>query len=719
MKNIYILLFLLFSISTHSIAQKKKGEYVVIDSLLRAKNYGSAKPKLLNFNKRNPENALSHFWLARIYKYNFEEMYLHKAEALGANYDLAAALFEKSKMLVTKRDLKENRPYYEEMFGRKNYTIESIQAYMDEYTQSMQKHFTKLTQARIKFSMIPMNYELCQDAFVQVVSNYNTITDLYLKITDRDIQKLGNIKKWYGNLESAEKNYNDFFRRDRFAENHQQEFVFVEIEGMKSYRVDKRDFIQKKIKLFNYGEWATEMIEKVEGVQDLLNGLQVYNDTLNALLAMEQFPLGFSYENLEARMKAWQREFLLVDSNAGKMMEWFDYQLHKIKFYENQMQVRRDFAINYPDANIRNRRINGLTTEIVELMGEVRNLDVREAVYANHANFVKNNLGTEKQMTNYRTIEERLFNEVLREWNIIRIKMPDIAPIYPDSTTSATGQRLVLRPYKMNVQALLDNGFFLTEQIYPCVDSGFIVRGKFEVKREARQFIGKINRKGDVKWLKPFHKTTEELTQTLEQITPYENGMTLLFSRTLRNGADRMKMLVLSDSGTILMERLVARIPETMFLAQDAPGIILVHKSENVAGMLEGFEKYEIVGYRFDGGATVVNDLLLRGNVVDIIEMREGIRIVANFLEYQDLNGQFADSRAYVKGGHNVFVADFFLTDKRPNKISPIYSLKPIAVSSVEVKPEGALILYGSQGDFEYYGPKSIIGGDTWEMLVE
>jgi hypothetical protein len=147
--------------------------------------------------------------------------------------------------------------------------------------------------------------------------------------------------------------------------------------------------------------------------------------------------------------------------------------------------------------------------------------------------------------------------------------------------------------------------------------------------------------------------------------------------------------------------------------------VVPVGGAENVTGMLEGFEKYEIVGYRFDGGATVVNDLLLRGNVVDIIEMREGIRIVANFLEYQDLNGQFADSRAYVKGGHNVFVADFFLTDKRPNKIFPIYSLKPIAVSSVEVKPEGALILYGSQGDFEYHGPKSIIGGDTWEMEVE
>ncbi len=34
-------------------------------------------------------------------------------------------------------------------------------------------------------------------------------------------------------MESAVEDYNDFFRNDRFAENHQQEFTFVEIEGKK------------------------------------------------------------------------------------------------------------------------------------------------------------------------------------------------------------------------------------------------------------------------------------------------------------------------------------------------------------------------------------------------------------------------------------------------------------------------------------------------------
>ncbi len=92
----FLLLFLLFSISTNAIAQKKKGEFVGIDSLLKAEKYDLAKPRLLNFNKRNPDNALSHFWLARIYKYNFEEMYLHKADALGANYDFGGRTFRES-----------------------------------------------------------------------------------------------------------------------------------------------------------------------------------------------------------------------------------------------------------------------------------------------------------------------------------------------------------------------------------------------------------------------------------------------------------------------------------------------------------------------------------------------------------------------------------------------------------------------------------------------
>ena len=716
-KQLLLTCILIISSSQFTYAQKKKGPLAQIDSLMQTQKYQRARPLLIEFNKRNSLNALSHFWLARTYQVDFEAVYVHESSDASENYDQAILLFEKARGLVTKKDLKVNRIYYDELFGKKNYTVESVQAYMDEFVQAMQVHYTKLAQIKIRFASIPSNYDFCQHAFVQIISGYKTMTDMYLHISDRDIQKLGNIQRWYKSMKGSVDSYSAFFRNDKFAKEQQQHFTFERIEGMKSYRVDKKDFLEKKIKLFDYGTWATEMKAQIAKVRAVQADMLRLNDTLSYLLNREQLPADFSHSRLSAEIDSWKRKLLQIDETASPLLAWYDYRLQRLLFKQLEENAKKSFAITYPTKEERNEKIGGLIDLLVSLNQQVYKLDTREAVYKNHADFVKTHFGNSKQMTRFKVLEENFLTEKLREWNVIRIKMPDLAPIYPDFTQFAR-TNIALRPAKMDITSLLDSGYYLTEQVYPCLDSGFVIRGRYNTVDGQRKFLGKIARRGSVEWLKPFDEIDGEVITNLEKITPYNNGMTLFFARAKKGETERLKMLVFSDSGTVVMERLMGKIPENMYVIQDAPGIIFMNKAQKVADMLEGFEKYEIVGYRFDGEKSIANNLLLRGNLVKVLETEEGIKFAANFLEFQDLNGQFSDSRAYTKGGYNVLVGEVYLTDKQ-SKISPIYSLTPIAARKIELDPKGGLLIYGAQGDFKYHNPENIIGGDTWEVLFE
>lgn len=698
-------------------AQKKKGPYVAIDSLLKSEKYTEAKNRLVHFNKQNPENALSRFELAKIHKRKFERLYIHNFEDIAYHYDAAVLLFEQAHNLVTKKELKINRAYYDEMFGRKAYTIESIQAHMNEYVQSMQRLFTKLTQLKLKLSPIPDEYEFCQTTFVKVISNYQTLTDLYLHISEYDLKQLAAIETKYAALQNSISAYTDFFRDDSFADLHQQSFQFATIKGMNAYRVDKQDFLKKSIKLFDYQTWAKGVRSKVEEVKQLKQRMYQLDSLLSELLIVEQYEDSFSPEVIGLKLETWKRQMLEVDQHANKVMELFDLKMLKLNFLHRQQVVRKEFAISYPDSATRDQYIGELIDLLLQLNEAARSIDIRESAYKNHLDFVKSNYGGRQGLLKMGILEENYVTSKLLEWNTIRAKMPDLAPVYPDSTSFADG-RLILRPAKMNIRSLLDSGFLVTERLYPCQDSGFVLTGQYEIETQKRLFVGKISRAGEVLWLKRFDDETE-ITHKLEKVTPFANGMTLLFNHIQKGEALRLKMMVLSDTGSVILERLVAEVPQQMYFAQNAPGVIFVKQQQQISGMLDGFEKYEIVGFRFDGGKTLSTNLLLRGNIVDILTTGDGIRMVGNFLEYQDLNGQFADSRAYIRNGYNVFVANIYLTDDKENTIQPIFSLEPIAVSKVELDVDGKLVLHGFKGDFKYNGPENIVGGEVWETLVE
>ncbi len=333
-------LLILFSIDK-GLAQKLK--YKDIYPIIQAQKYPLAYKKLKQFLSQEPENANTLYQLGRISDYRAADYDVLTQGNLALRYaDSCIFYYQKALKAIDEKELRKNGEYYEE-FQIKNptnpekytFNLPDIQKKLSERVEFYTQFRANLSNILQLFYASIRNYDEATKIFDNIIRQYPTLKEFYLLAGDSTVLALRRLRLTSDSAIHYLSAYKQAIQKYPIK-GYDQNFKVLSIQ---TYRLDgivsRVDFLQANIILWNYGEWATEVLKVLEGDIARLREQthQLNNELTNRLQKIEsENSVSIELANYEPNRKT----LLLLekyDYNSW-LYHWLVYQKNKLDFYK-------------------------------------------------------------------------------------------------------------------------------------------------------------------------------------------------------------------------------------------------------------------------------------------------------------------------------------------------------------------------------------------------
>ncbi len=262
MKSSSFAVALLVLAGANATAQKVK--YKDLFVLLNAKKYVEAEPFLKRFlsDPKNADHANGNFQMGLIYQFRAEENdILDETAQYKVNIDSALYFYDRSKTLITEREVKKNDQYYQAYnrrdlrTGKFGVKLSDVHLDIEQRVEDLGGRVDKVSRLKDYFSATKTHYSSADSLFSLLQSEYENEKDVLLKADEEKQQLVKNIKSHF---DSTSANFNRYKTVLSSIENagYNQEIDLREVENFKSDGRTSPEWKESRVVLWNFGGWS-------------------------------------------------------------------------------------------------------------------------------------------------------------------------------------------------------------------------------------------------------------------------------------------------------------------------------------------------------------------------------------------------------------------------------------------------------------------------------
>lgn len=297
--------------------QAQKIKYKDVFPLLEARSYEEAIPQLRAFlsDPKNAEDANPNLQMGLYFEYQVNKLDLiADSTAILQAADSAVAYLKKAKELITEKELKKNDEFYQSFYRRDLRTgdfgikISDVHLDIEKKLQSLGTISENGRQIYNNLYIANAADEFSYQAYKGLVEEYRTIENLLLMSGDEQIELLKTMTEKQEDMVHAFEEV-----RDAVAligkKGYSPELELMPISTFGEDGLSEADFFVNDVEAWEYGEWAVQIREKIEGeIKDLKDQLIALDKQLkeeNELLkGLESTPFDKITHELDAELVA-------------------------------------------------------------------------------------------------------------------------------------------------------------------------------------------------------------------------------------------------------------------------------------------------------------------------------------------------------------------------------------------------------------------------------
>lgn len=273
-----IFLLFLFAVAFTATAQKVK--YKDIYPLLSSKQYEQAEPFLKTFLKDNLDNSNAYLYMGTIYqeKISKDDILIQTDKAIQ-HMDSAILYYDKALKLLTEKELKKNKEYYESYNKRDLSTgefgvkLDYVQFDLEKRIAALKEQIDKVKMVKHYFSLAEDKYRKSQELFLTIQSAYPALRELYLRADEDVVKQLLSLSSRFDSCSKAFDNYKVSLSNYGKTK-YNQKWTVREIGDFKADGKEMTDFYKDDVRVWDYKSFADDalsIIQKdVKPVQDNL-----------------------------------------------------------------------------------------------------------------------------------------------------------------------------------------------------------------------------------------------------------------------------------------------------------------------------------------------------------------------------------------------------------------------------------------------------------------
>lgn len=396
-KSRFLTLFVLFSAIAFIPAVAQKVKYKDIYALLNTKQYQQAEPFLKAYLKENADNGNAHLFMGAIYedKISNDDILVQTDRAIQ-HMDSAILYYDKTIKLLTDKELRKNKEYYESYNKRDLSTgefgvkLDYIQFDLEKRISGLKEQIDKIKMVKYYFTLSENLYKKSQEMFFSIQGAYPGYREMYLRADESTIKNLSVLSHRFDSCAKAFDNYKTSL--SNYGKNkYNQRWDLRNIENFKNDGKETADFYKSEIVIWNYKNFSDEALEIIEKdvapVQQSLVKFDMEINKLKTRLETDSVSVDVDLHKLAQSMPGDQlKKFdpapMPVDVFAVKIA---DLEYRSILVENRKAHASDDLKVRLEAVQGELRQLNKVDSVAKKLLG--RNLD--EDV-VNYQQFVSN-----------------------------------------------------------------------------------------------------------------------------------------------------------------------------------------------------------------------------------------------------------------------------------------------------------------------------------------
>lgn len=314
LKPRFTLIFLLFLLTVSIPLAAQKVKYKDIYALLSTKQYDQAEPFLKTYLKENLDNANAFLYMGTIYQEKIpnDDVLLQTDKAIQ-HMDSAILYYDKSLKLLTEKELKKNKEYYES-YNKRDMSTGEFGVKLDYVHFDLEKRITALKEQIDKIKMVKYYFTSAEslytrslELFVGIQESYPGYRELYLRGDESTIKILSALSHRFDSCAKAFENYK-ISLSNYGKTKYNQKWTLRDIEDFKNDGKVTTDFYKDDVKVWDYKGFADEalaiMEKDVKPVQDNLIKFDMEINKLKTKLETDSVSVKSDLDKLALTMPA-------------------------------------------------------------------------------------------------------------------------------------------------------------------------------------------------------------------------------------------------------------------------------------------------------------------------------------------------------------------------------------------------------------------------------
>ena len=293
-KSRFIPIFLLFLIAAFTPVAAQKVKYKDIYPLLTTKQYEQAEPFLKSYLKENIDNSNAYLFMGTIYEEKIaKDDILTQTDKAIQHMDSAILFYDKTLKLLTDKELRKNKEYYESYNKRDLSTgefgvkLDYVQFDLEKRITALKEQIDKIKMVKYYFTNAENLYKKSQDLFLVIQAAYPGFREMHLRADETTIKNLSALSSRFDSCFKAFENYRVSLSNYGKTKYNQKWNIRI-IENFKNDGKEMTDFYKDDLAVWDYklfADQALAIIEKdVKPVQDNLVKFDMEINKLRAKL---------------------------------------------------------------------------------------------------------------------------------------------------------------------------------------------------------------------------------------------------------------------------------------------------------------------------------------------------------------------------------------------------------------------------------------------------
>lgn len=289
-KSRFTSIFLLFLIALTGSATAQKVKYKDIFALLSTKQYEQAEPFLKAYLKENIDNSNAYLYMGTIYQEKIaNDDVLHQTEKAIQHMDSAILFYDKAHKLLTDKELRKNKEYYESYNKRDMATgefgvkLDYVHFDLEKRMTALREQIDKINMVKHYFTQAESLYKGSQALFITIQEVYPGYRELYLRADEATLKKLASLAHRFDSCTKAFENYT-ISLSNYGKTKYNQKWSLRTIENLKTDGKEMTDFYKDDVKAWDYKTFADQALTIIEkDVKPIQDNLVKFDMEINKL----------------------------------------------------------------------------------------------------------------------------------------------------------------------------------------------------------------------------------------------------------------------------------------------------------------------------------------------------------------------------------------------------------------------------------------------------